>query len=72
MTAIRLRANAAVHARALTRGAQFPPLILVGKNQRELVCLEGHPRLTAYALAGFRSMSSAWSAPRRRWDAGLS
>jgi hypothetical protein len=40
-------------ARALARGEQFPPLILVGENQRELVCLEGHLRLTAYALAGF-------------------
>jgi hypothetical protein len=40
-------------ARALAAGEQFPPLILVGENQRELVCLEGHLRLTAYALAGF-------------------
>src|ERR1700722_10659584 len=40
-------------ARALTRGEQFPPLILVGENQEELVCLEGHLRLTAHALAGF-------------------
>jgi hypothetical protein len=40
-------------ARALARGEQFPPLILVGENQPELVCLEGHLRLTAYALAGF-------------------
>jgi hypothetical protein len=40
-------------ARALARGEQFPPLILVGENQRELVCLEGHLRLTAYAVAGF-------------------
>ncbi len=38
---------------ALARGEQFPPLILVGDSQRELVCLEGHLRLTAYALAGF-------------------
>jgi hypothetical protein len=40
-------------ARALAAGEPFPPLILVGENQRELVCLEGHLRLTAYALAGF-------------------
>jgi hypothetical protein len=40
-------------ARALTSGAQFPPLILVGENREELVCLEGHLRLTAHALAGF-------------------
>jgi hypothetical protein len=32
---------------------QFPPLILVGEKRDELVCLEGHLRLTAYALAGF-------------------
>ncbi|MFC8678541.1 hypothetical protein ACFUEN_38365 [Streptomyces griseorubiginosus] len=40
-------------ARALMRGARFPPLILVGENQDNLVCLEGHLRLTAYALADF-------------------
>jgi hypothetical protein len=40
-------------ARALTRGEQFSPLILVGEREDELVCLEGHLRLTAYALAGF-------------------
>jgi hypothetical protein len=40
-------------ARALANGEQFPPLILVGENQHELVCLEGHLRLTAFALAGF-------------------
>ena len=40
-------------ARALTRGEQFPPLILVGEKHEELVCLEGHLRLTAHALAGF-------------------
>lgn len=40
-------------ARALTAGEQFPPLILVGDTYDELVCLEGHLRLTAYALAGF-------------------
>jgi hypothetical protein len=40
-------------ARALAGGEQFPPLILVGEKRDELVCLEGHLRLTAYALAGF-------------------
>ena len=40
-------------ARALARGEQFPPLILAGPRREELVCLEGHVRLTAYALAGF-------------------
>jgi len=38
---------------ALVRGEKFPPLILVGERQDDLVCLEGHLRLTAYALAGF-------------------
>ncbi|MFB7666365.1 hypothetical protein ACFC1R_20830 [Kitasatospora sp. NPDC056138] len=41
----------AVHA--LIRGERFPPLILVGERQDNLVCLEGHLRLTAYALVGF-------------------
>jgi hypothetical protein len=40
-------------ADALSRGTRFPPLILVGERQDGLVCLEGHLRLTAYALAGF-------------------
>ncbi|MEU9480925.1 hypothetical protein [Streptomyces sp. NPDC048191] len=40
-------------ARALIRGERFPPVILVGEGQDNLVCLEGHLRLTAYALAGF-------------------
>lgn len=40
-------------ARALQRGAQFPPLILAGRRHDCLICLEGHLRLTAYALAGF-------------------
>ncbi|MFJ6722428.1 hypothetical protein [Streptomyces sp. NPDC091259] len=39
--------------RALRRGERFPPLILVGEGQDNLVCLEGHLRLTAYALLGF-------------------
>jgi hypothetical protein len=40
-------------ARAVARGEQFPPLILVGQRRDQLVCLEGHLRLTGYALAGF-------------------
>ncbi|WP_370130210.1 hypothetical protein [Streptacidiphilus sp. EB103A] len=40
-------------AHAVIRGERFPPLILVGERQDDLVCLEGHLRLTAYALVGF-------------------
>ena len=40
-------------ARALANGARFPPLILAGPNNDDLVCLEGNVRLTAHALAGF-------------------
>ena len=40
-------------AQALARGERFPPLILVGEKQDNLVCLEGHLRLTAYAFVGF-------------------
>ncbi|MEV8569657.1 hypothetical protein AB0436_29505 [Streptomyces sp. NPDC051322] len=40
-------------AHALIRGERFSPLILVGERQDNLVCLEGHLRLTAYALVGF-------------------
>ncbi|MFC1420372.1 hypothetical protein [Streptacidiphilus cavernicola] len=40
-------------AHALIRGERFPPLILVGESQDNLVCLEGNLRLTAYALVGF-------------------
>jgi hypothetical protein len=40
-------------ARALLEGEQFPPLILVGVDYGDLVCLEGNLRLTAHALAGF-------------------
>jgi hypothetical protein len=40
-------------AQALDRGERFPPLILVGETLGNLVCPEGHLRLTAYALAGF-------------------
>ena len=39
--------------RAVRRGERFPPLILAGPRPDALVCLEGHLRLTAYALAGF-------------------
>lgn len=39
--------------RAAGAGVRFPPLILVGVTHDSLVCLEGHLRLTAYALAGF-------------------
>ncbi|HEX5116842.1 MAG TPA: hypothetical protein VFW65_16745 [Pseudonocardiaceae bacterium] len=40
-------------ARALAAGERFAPLILVGDVLDELVCLEGHLRLTGHALAGF-------------------
>ncbi len=40
-------------ARAIRRGEHFPPLILAGRRRDTLVCLEGHLRLTAYALARF-------------------
>jgi hypothetical protein len=40
-------------AGAVARGEPLPPLILVGTGYRDLVCLEGHVRLTGYALAGF-------------------
>ena len=40
-------------ARAVRRGEHFVPLILAGPRPETLVCLEGHLRLTAYALAGF-------------------
>lgn len=40
-------------ARALARGERLGPLILVGRRRDALVCLEGHLRLTAHALAGF-------------------
>jgi hypothetical protein len=38
---------------AAKAAVRFPPLILVGETHDNLVCLEGHLRLTAYALAGF-------------------
>jgi hypothetical protein len=40
-------------ARAVERGELFPPLILAWRRRDRLICLEGHLRLTAYALAGF-------------------
>ena len=40
-------------ARAVAQGVRFPPLILVGPRRDDLVCLEGHLRLTGYALEGF-------------------
>ncbi|MCU7728525.1 hypothetical protein ODJ79_32845 [Actinoplanes sp. KI2] len=40
-------------ARAVRRGERFAPLILAGTRPETLVCLEGHLRLTALALAGF-------------------
>jgi hypothetical protein len=40
-------------ARAVERGEIFPPLILAGRRRDRLICLEGHLRLTAYALARF-------------------
>ncbi|WP_344583145.1 hypothetical protein [Streptomyces lunalinharesii] len=40
-------------AHAFLGGERFPPLIHVGESRDDLVCLEGHLRLTAYALAGF-------------------
>jgi hypothetical protein len=40
-------------ARALQQGERFPALIVAGPCRDNLVCLEGHLRLTAYALAGF-------------------
>jgi hypothetical protein len=38
---------------AAKAAVRFTPLILVGETHDNLVCLEGHLRLTAYALAGF-------------------
>jgi hypothetical protein len=40
-------------ARAVAAGERFSPLILVGVAEDDLVCLEGHLRLSGYALAGF-------------------
>ena len=38
---------------AAKAAVRFPPLILVGETHDNLVCPEGHLRLTGYALAGF-------------------
>ncbi len=43
----------AAAARAVARGEDFPPLILAGRDHDDLVCLEGHLRLTGHAVAGF-------------------
>jgi hypothetical protein len=40
-------------AEAVARGERFGPLILAGQRLDDLVCLEGHLRLTGYALASF-------------------
>jgi hypothetical protein len=40
-------------ARSISKGERFAPLILAGQQVDDLVCLEGHLRLTGYALAGF-------------------
>ena len=42
-------------AGAVARGEPLPPLILVGRRSDNLVCLEGHLRLTGYAITGFPS-----------------
>lgn len=58
-------------ARAVERGEIFPPLILAGRRRDRLICLEGHLRLTAYALAGFpREVECLVGTARTmdRWD----
>jgi hypothetical protein len=58
-------------ARAVERGEHFQPLILVGLRKDCLICLEGHLRLTAYALAGFPSEVECLIGTARtmdRWD----
>jgi hypothetical protein len=58
-------------ARAVGRGELFPPLILAGRRRDRLICLEGHLRLTAYALAGFPSEIECLVGTARtmdRWD----
>jgi hypothetical protein len=58
-------------ARAVERGEHFPPLILAGRRRDCLICLEGHLRLTAYALAGFPTEIEALVGTARtmdRWD----
>jgi hypothetical protein len=58
-------------ARAVERGEPFPPLILAGRRRDRLICLEGHLRLTAYALAGFPGEAECLVGTARtmdRWD----
>jgi hypothetical protein len=58
-------------ARAVERGELLPPLILAGRRRDRLICLEGHLRLTAYALAGFPSEIECLVGTARtmdRWD----
>ena len=58
-------------ARAVERGELFPPLILAGRRRDRLICLEGHLRLTAYALARFpREVECLVGTARTmdRWD----
>ena len=58
-------------ARAVERGELFPSLILAGRRRDRLTCLEGHLRLTAYALAGFPSEIECLVGTARamdRWD----
>jgi hypothetical protein len=58
-------------ARAIERGELFPPLILAGQRRDRLICLEGHLRLTAYALAGFPGKVDCLVGTARtmdRWD----
>jgi hypothetical protein len=58
-------------AHAVERGELFPPLILAGQRRDYLICLEGHLRLTAYALAGFPSEIECLVGTARtmdRWD----
>ena len=38
--------------KAIEKGVQLPPLIILGTSQDDLVVLEGHVRLTSYILAG--------------------
>jgi hypothetical protein len=57
--------------RAVERGELFLPLILAGRRRDRLICLEGHLRLTAYALAGFPTEIECLVGTTRtmdRWD----
>lgn len=47
----------------------IPPLILPGEGPDRLVCLEGHPRLTAYALIGFPADLECLGRHCARYDA---